>query len=41
MWHSHNAQVDDLIYTTKSNVNINVYHGKKPESPYDFIVKYK
>ena len=41
MWHSHNAQVDDLIYTTKSNVNINGYHGKKPESPYDFIVKYK
>ncbi|MBP9038310.1 MAG: hypothetical protein KBF72_02005 [Candidatus Syntrophosphaera sp.] len=41
MWHYRKSLIDDLIYTTKANVNINVYHGKKPESPYDFIIKYK
>ena len=39
--HYRNSLIDDLIYTTKDDVNINVYHGKKPESPYDFIIKYK
>lgn len=33
--------VDDLIYTTKKDVKISVYPGKKKESPYDFIVKYQ
>ena len=30
-----------LVYTTKDNVQIGVYPGKKPESPYDFIVKFR
>ncbi|MGB9677149.1 MAG: hypothetical protein ACPLZ9_00885 [Candidatus Ratteibacteria bacterium] len=32
---------DDLIYKTKENFEILVYPGKKKQSPYDFIVKYK
>jgi hypothetical protein len=32
---------DDVVYTTIKNVEIRVYPGKKPESPYDFIVKFK
>lgn len=32
---------DDLVYTTKENVQIVVYPGRKPESPYDFIVKFR
>lgn len=36
-----NLSVDDLIYTTKENIQILVYPGKKPQSPYDFIVKFK
>ncbi|MGC8928559.1 MAG: hypothetical protein ACP5QK_11635, partial [Myxococcota bacterium] len=34
-------QEDDLVYTTKTNVQIGVYPGRKPESPYDFIVKFR
>jgi len=33
--------VDDLIYTTKKDIKISVYPGKKKESPYDFVVKYQ
>lgn len=32
---------NDLIYVTKKNVEIRVYPGKKFQSPYDFIVRYK
>lgn len=32
---------DDIIYTTKNNVQILVYPGKKSQSPFDFIVKFK
>ncbi|MCD6492879.1 MAG: hypothetical protein J7K36_03635 [Archaeoglobaceae archaeon] len=35
------VQEDDLVYTTKANVQIEVYPGRKPESPYDFIVKFR
>ncbi len=32
---------DDVIYTTEKNIEIRVYPGRKPESPYDFVVKFK
>ena len=35
------ALEDDIVYTTKRNVKIAVYPGKKPESPYDFIVRFQ
>lgn len=41
IWHIKRLQEDDLVYTTKSNVQVAVYPGKKPESPYDFIVKFR
>ncbi len=41
MWNARRSQKDDLVYTTKANVQIGVYPGKKPESPYDFIVKFR
>ena len=41
MWRVKRAQEDDLVYTTKANVQIGVYPGRKPESPYDFIVKFR
>jgi len=41
MWKIRQLQEDDLIYTTKENVQIIVYPGKKLESPYDFIVKFR
>jgi hypothetical protein len=41
MWNVRRSQTDDLVYTTKANVQIGVYPGRKPESPYDFIVKFK
>lgn len=41
IWRVKRLQEDDLIYTTKANVQVGVYPGKKSESPYDFIVKFK
>lgn len=41
IWKVNRLQEDDLVYTTKQNVQIGVYPGKKPESPYDFIVKFR
>lgn len=41
IWEVKQLQEDDLIYTTKTNIQIEVYRGRKPESPYDFIVKFK
>jgi hypothetical protein len=41
IWKIRRLQKDDLVYTTKKNVQIGVYPGRKPESPYDFIVKFK
>lgn len=41
IWNITHVQKDDLIYTTKENIQIEVYPGKKSESPYDFIVKFK
>jgi hypothetical protein len=41
IWKIWRLQKDDLIYTTKKNVQIGVYPGRKPESPHDFIVKFK
>jgi hypothetical protein len=41
IWKVRRLQEDDLVYTTKTNVQIGVYPGKKPESPYDFIVKFR
>jgi len=32
---------DDTVYVTEDGVEIRVYKGRKPESPYDFIVRYK
>ena len=40
IWKVKRLQEDDLVYTTKANVQIGVYPGRKPESPYDFIVKF-
>jgi hypothetical protein len=41
IWKVRRLQEDDLIYTTKTNIQIRVYPGRKPESPYDFIVKFQ
>jgi hypothetical protein len=41
IWQVERVKEDDLVYTTKSNVQIGVYPGSKPESPYDFIVKFR
>ncbi|MCL0050733.1 hypothetical protein M1N22_02655, partial [Dehalococcoidia bacterium] len=41
IWKVRQLQEDDLVYTTKANVQIGVYPGRKPESPYDFIVKFR
>jgi len=41
IWKVRRLQEDDLVYTTNANVQIGVYPGRKPESPYDFIVKFK
>jgi len=41
IWKVRRLQEDDLVYTTKTNVQIGVYPGRKPESPYDFIVKFR
>lgn len=41
IWKVRRLQEDDLVYTTKANVQIGVYPGRKPESPHDFIVKFR
>jgi len=41
IWKVKRLQEDDLIYTTKAEVQIGVYPGSKPESPHDFIVKFR
>lgn len=41
IWRVRSAQQDDIVYITSTNVQIGVYPGSKPESPYDFIVKFK
>jgi hypothetical protein len=41
IWKVRRFQEDDVIYTTEKNVQIGVYPGRKPESPYDFIVKFR
>lgn len=41
MWKVRRLREDDLVYTTNANVQIAVYPGRKPESPYDFIVKFR
>jgi len=41
IWKVRRLQGDDLVYMTKTNVQIGVYPGRKPESPYDFIVKFR
>ncbi|MEA1964391.1 MAG: hypothetical protein U9O41_04590 [Candidatus Aerophobetes bacterium] len=41
IWRVKRFQEDDLIYTTKTNVQFEVYPGSKQQSPYDFIVKFR
>jgi len=41
IWRVKRVQIDDLVYTTKANVKIGVYPGRKIESPYDFIVRFQ
>jgi len=41
IWKVRGLQDDDLVYTTRANVQICIYPGKKQESSYDFIVKFK
>lgn len=41
IWRVQRLQEDDLVYTTKANVQIGVYPGRKSESPFDFIVKFR
>ncbi len=41
IWNVKQLQEDDIVYVTKSNVQIGVYPGSKPESPYDFIVRFR
>ncbi|MEM4066525.1 MAG: hypothetical protein QXV17_06675 [Candidatus Micrarchaeaceae archaeon] len=39
IWKIRRLQEDDLVYTTRANVQIGVYHGNK--SDHDFIVKFR
>ena len=41
IWKIRRLQEDDVVYTTKENVQILVYSGTKTQSPYDFRVKFK
>jgi len=41
IWKVRRFPKDDTIYITADDVEIRVYPGRKPESPYDFIVRYK
>jgi hypothetical protein len=41
IWRVRLLQEDDLIYTTETDIQICVYPGRKIESPYDFIVKFR
>lgn len=41
MWKVRRWQEDDLVYTTRTNVRFEVYPGRKKQSPYDFIVKFR
>ena len=41
MWKVRQLQEDDLVYTTRENVRIEVYPGRKRQSTYDFIVKFR
>lgn len=41
IWCIRRNRSDPLIYKTKKGVEIKVYPGNKPQSPYDFIVRYK
>jgi hypothetical protein len=41
IWRIRRIQEDAIVYTTKKNVKIAVYPGRKMESPYDFIVKFQ
>jgi hypothetical protein len=41
IWCVKRVQEDDLVYTTKTNVQVGVYPGRKVESPHDFIVKFR
>ncbi|WP_438317955.1 hypothetical protein ACP6EK_03490 [Candidatus Caldatribacterium sp. SIUC1] len=41
IWRVERFQTDDCIYITQKGVRINVYPGKKKESPYDFRVKFQ
>lgn len=41
IWKVKRLKEDDLVHTTEVNVQIGVYPGRKPESPYDFIVKFR
>jgi hypothetical protein len=41
IWRIRRLCEDDVVYTTRENIEIRVYRGKKPESPYDFIVRFK
>lgn len=41
IWKVRRLQEDDLVYITSENVQIGIYPGRKPESPYDFIVKFR
>ncbi len=41
IWKTRRLRADDLVHITKTNIQIGVYPGRKPESPYDFIVRFK
>lgn len=41
LYRAKKSAIDDVVYITRKGVQINVYPGKKKQSPYDFIVKFK
>ncbi|MEW6142178.1 MAG: hypothetical protein AB1597_03340 [Chloroflexota bacterium] len=41
MWRVPHVDEDPVVYTTTKNVELSVYPGKKKQSEYDFIVKYR
>lgn len=41
IWRVKSNPKDDVVFITQSNTQIGVYPGKKAQSPFDFIVKFK
>lgn len=41
LWQISKCEQDDVVYTTAGGVEVRAYPGKKTQSPFDFVVRYK